>query len=374
MGLHDLGRRPDPLAVGRAISDVADLVLRVLLRDLAAEAGPGPGFDLAVLALGKHGMQAMDYGSDLDLMFVFEPVGGTAAHEAQAAATRLAQRLMARLESRALGLRLYEVDMRLRPSGRQGLLVTSLTGFSRYHARRVAVWERLALLRLRPVAEIRVGTPGLVAPVPDETAAVGLAPGSRVAAALPVELGPLVARVVDRTLGFRPSDPEDGSDPPERPTAAEIQHETRRLKVRIEQELARENRKKGWYNAKTGEGGCLELELLASALQLIHGPTHAAARPLGIVAALEGLCAAGALPRDEAAALCADYRFHRLLLNRLRMSPGRRGDDPDRFSENSPRLDTLARRMGFPSRTALMQRYLLARARVRAAFDRHLLG
>jgi glutamate-ammonia-ligase adenylyltransferase len=344
VGLYDLGRRPDPLAVGRALSDVADLVLRTILHDLAAEAGPGVPFDLAVLALGKHGMQAMDYGSDLDLMFVFEPVRRESAHEAQAAATRLAQRLMSRLESRALGLRLYEVDMRLRPSGRQGLLVSSLAGFGQYHARRVAVWERLALLRLRPVAEIRVGEQGSVA------------------------LGAAVRDIVAHTLGW--DHPEQG----DRPTPAEVITETRRLKRRIEEELARESPKHGWYDAKTGMGGCLELELLVAALQLLHGPRHPAARALGIVDALEGLRDAGCVPSDEADALATDYRFGRLLLNRLRMSPGRRGEDPDRFSDGSPRLDTLARRMGLADRAALLERFHRSRARVRAAFDRHLPG
>ncbi|MCX4243319.1 [protein-PII] uridylyltransferase family protein [Paraliomyxa miuraensis] len=369
VGLHDLGRRPDPLAVGRAISDVADLVLRRLLLDCALEAGPGPRHSLAVLALGKHGMQAMDYGSDLDLMFVFEPRQDAAASRDQVGpvATKLAQRLMARLDSRALGLRLYEVDMRLRPSGRQGLLVTSRTGFARYHARQVAVWERLALLRLRPVAEVEIGGP---------VEAHHAHPSS----AQPGPLGAAVRQVVARTLGFE-ADATEIDDTvgarersASRPTPEEVQQETRRLKGRIEDELARESRKKGWYNAKTGEGGCLELELLVAALQLIHGPAHPGARATGIVEALTGLREAGAVLPDEASALCADYRFHRLLLNRLRMSPGRRGDDPDRFSENSPRLDTLARRMGLPSRVALLRRFHLARARVRAAFDRHLTG
>lgn len=359
VGLHDLGRRPDPLAVGRSLSDVADLVLRVLLRDLAAEAGQTAPFDLAVLALGKHGMMAMDYGSDLDLMFVFEPVRPETAHETMGAATRLAQRLMGRLESRSLGLRLYEVDMRLRPSGRQGLLVTSLGGFGQYHARRVAVWERLALLRLRPVAEVRVGE--LVGPALDAAP-----PGSPMAIALPGPLGTAVLGTVARTLGW------DRPDADDRPTPLEITTETRRLEGRIEDELARESPKTGWYNAKTGAGGCLELELLVAALQLVHGPAHPPARALGIVDALTGLARAGCLPVEEAEALCADYRFQRLLLNRLRMSPGRRSDDPDRFSESSPRLDTLARRMGLPSRAVLLERFHRSRARVRAAFDRHL--
>lgn len=364
IGLHDLGRRPDPLTVGRAVSDIADLVLRMLVRDLAAELGPGPRFDLAVLALGKHGMQAMDYGSDLDLMFVFEPLDR--GPEAQGTATRMAQRLMARLESRALGLRLYEVDMRLRPSGRQGLLVSSLTGFRRYHARRVAVWERLALLRTRAIAEVRVGEPELVRPTADD--AEPSPPGSMVAAAVPGALSDAIGSTIDATLGF------GAAAPGERPSADEIRAQTRRLKERIEHELARENRARGWINAKTGVGGCLELELLVAALQLVHGPDHPRARARGIVDALAGLGDAGCLTPDETAALCADYRFLRLLLNRLRMSPGGRGEDPDRFSENSPRLVTLARRMGFGSRADLVRRVHDARSRVRHAFDLHLPG
>ncbi|MEM9461164.1 MAG: hypothetical protein AAGF11_43775 [Myxococcota bacterium] len=363
VGLHDLGRRPDPMAVGRSISDIADLVVRMLLRDLAAE--PGPAFDLSVLALGKHGMRAMDYGSDLDLMFVFDPRPDDHDARAQARATRLAQQLMSRLESRVLGLRLYEVDMRLRPSGRQGLLVTSLAGFGRYHQRTVAVWERLALLRMRPVAEIRTGEPGQVGPVlhgsPRDI------PGQYMATTLPGPLSQTVQQTVDGTLGFGPASGPHAD-------ASQIRSQTRRLRDRIERELGRENRTAGWYNAKTGQGGCLELELLVAALQLIHGPTTPAARALGIIDALEGLGASDHLSLEEVTALSADYRFSRLLLNRLRMSPGRRGDDPDRFSENSPRLVTLARRMGLPGRTELMERFFHARARIRAAFDRHLPG
>ncbi|MCH9681532.1 MAG: hypothetical protein K0V04_08875, partial [Deltaproteobacteria bacterium] len=302
VGLHDLGRRPDPLRVGRSLSDVADLVVRMLLRDLAADPRPGPPLRLAVLALGKHGMAAMDYGSDLDLMFVFEPMDPGHIHEAQTRATRLAQGLMSRLESRALGPRLYEVDMRLRPSGRAGLLVTSLGGFRRYHARRVAVWERLAMLRMRPVAEIHMGEPGVVAPEltvhgheHDEPQVTP--PGAYMAAALPGPLGSSVEDAVAQTLGFVPSD-----DPHPDPT--EIRQQTRRLQARIEKELARENRKTGWYNAKTGAGGCLELELLVSALQLIHGPDHPPARGRDITDALTGLCAAGCLEEAEATALC----------------------------------------------------------------------
>ncbi len=366
VGLQDLGRRPDPLEVGRSISDIADLVLRMVMDDLAEHTEGGPAFELAVLALGKHGMRAMDYGSDLDLMFVFEPVDDGRRAEAQTHATKLAQRAMSRLQSRALGLRLFEVDMRLRPSGREGLLVTSLTGFRRYHQRHVAVWERLAMLRMRPVAEIHCGPGGNAT----STQASSDGPPDRrdpSVAALPGRLGAAVRQTVDGALGWTdPSTAALGRD--------EILPQTRRLRDRIERELSRENRASGWYNAKTGAGGCLELELLVAALQLVHGPHVPDARAPGIIEALAGLGSAGVLSADETSALCADYRFSRRLLNRLRMSPGRRGQDPDRFSENSPRLVTLARRMGLSGRTALLERFFHARARIRAAFDLHLPG
>jgi glutamate-ammonia-ligase adenylyltransferase len=344
IGLYDLGRRPDPLAIGRSLSDLADLIVRELLADLASsgrdpDSGrgrgdqPSPGFTLAVLAIGKFGMQAMDYGSDLDLMFVYEPDPGVTSTAVRDAAQQVSRKLLARLQDRSGGLRLYEVDMRLRPSGNQGLLVSSLEGFRSYHARPLEVWERLALVRLRGVTEQHFGRDAVT-------------PSDHVLSQT------LLEEVV-------PSSVWAAVDP------AHVAAETRRLKQRIESELARETR--DHWNVKTGVGGVLELELLTSALQLSHD-----VRAREIPTALRELAERALLDHTEAAALDGAYRFERRLLNRLRMSRSAGWGEDDRLPLNSPRLTALARRMGVADRDALISTLERQRAIIRAAFDRYL--
>ncbi|MEM6990584.1 MAG: hypothetical protein AAF721_08810 [Myxococcota bacterium] len=178
---------------------------------------------------------------------------------------------------------------------------------------------------------------------------------------------PLGRAVTDPT-----ATPTDDPVPDTRPSAEALGAAVGELKRRIERELARETR--GHYNAKTGRGGCLELELLVSALQLQHGARHPAARVRSIDAAIDALGKVGALPQPLASALGANYRFQRLLLNRLRMSHSGGLSDPDRFSENSPKLPTLARRMGLPDADALISRYRGSTAAVRRALRTTLPG
>jgi glutamate-ammonia-ligase adenylyltransferase len=333
IGIYDLGRRADPLEIGRSLSDLADLIVHELLADLASsqDERPGQGFTLAVLAIGKLGMQAMDYGSDLDLMFVYEPDPTVASTAVRDAAQQVSRKLLARLQDRSAGQRLYEVDMRLRPSGRQGLLVSSLEGFRSYHARPLEVWERLALVRLRPVTEVE-----FPAKVGSESS-----------------LSHTLLDEVLPTSVWAPVDP------------AHVAAETRRLKQRIENELARETR--DHWNVKTGVGGVLELELLTSALQLSHD-----VRAREIPNALHELAERGVLDASEAAALDGAYRFERRLLNRLRMSRSAGWGEDDRLPLNSPRLTALARRMGVADRDALISTLERQRAIIRAAFDRYL--
>ena len=353
IGLHDLGRRPDPLAIGRCLSDLADLVVAELLADLAGEFAlekQGPGFTLAVLALGKFGMQAMDYGSDLDLMFVFDPDPSVSATETREAAQKVSRRLISRLEDRLRGARLYEVDMRLRPSGRQGLLVSSLEGFRSYHSRPLEVWERLALVRLRGVAEVRFSP--LSTETLDGLPTAGVGPLCRV----------LIDEIVAASLWPTADDDE------------QLAVKTHALRRRIADEIARETR--DTWDVKSGLGGCLELELLTSALQLRHGRNAQSPglRSRDIPTALAALGAAGALTPAESRELADAYRFLRLLLNRLRMTRGSGWGESDRLPVNSPRLTPLARRMGLADRDALVSTLARQRTLVRAAFDRHLLA
>lgn len=352
IALFDLGQRPDALEVGRALSDLADACVRQVLRAVVAEAAHerphAHGLSLGVFAAGKYGMQAMDYGSDLDLIFVYE------GSPSQREAIRVGQRLLARLSERRFGVRLYEVDMRLRPSGRQGLLVSSVDGFTRYHAKPLPVWERLALVRMRPIGEALVD-PRHNAPLSSTTAV-----GHATAAASRGPLCASVAEVVARTLI---------ADHQAHPIGPAV----RKLKHRIEHEIARESRDGSVRNAKSGIGGCLELELLVSALSLRLAAATGTPPPRGVIEQIDTLEQQGELTAPRAGALREAYRFQRRFLNRLRMSPPAAGDDPDRFAQNSPRLRTLARRMGLASRNDLLEQFEGSARTVRAAFDELLL-
>ena len=111
----------------------------------------------AVYAYGKLGGIELGYGSDLDLVFIYDAAGqgvtdGPRPIDNTVFYTRLGQRMIHILETRmALG-QLYEVDMRLRPSGQSGMLVISCKGFGDYQRNTAWTWEHQALVRARWVA------------------------------------------------------------------------------------------------------------------------------------------------------------------------------------------------------------------------------
>ncbi len=112
----------------------------------AASASPTPlGF--AVIGMGKIAGREFTYHSDLDLLFLYE--GGP---EAVADASRVGQRLISYLTTMTGAGVAYAVDTRLRPSGHQGMLVTSLAAFERYQCEKAQTWEHVAMLRARAIA------------------------------------------------------------------------------------------------------------------------------------------------------------------------------------------------------------------------------
>jgi glutamate-ammonia-ligase adenylyltransferase len=122
----------------------------------------------AIIGYGKFGSLELGYGSDLDLVFVYDTdaadaptVGGARSIAAADWFSRLAQRIVHLLATRTPAGRAYEVDLELRPSGNSGLVVTPLAGFVRYQRESAWTWEHQALLRARPVA----GDAGLSAAV-----------------------------------------------------------------------------------------------------------------------------------------------------------------------------------------------------------------
>ena len=167
IGLAFLGRRIDAVACARALADVADAVLAAVLDvavrgmstthgRIAIEAGGGGG--LAVIGYGSLGGLELGFGSDLDLVFVYD--GALAQRESDGPrpldgaryCARLAQRFVHLLTTLTRSGRLYDIDVRLRPDGSKGLLVTSLDSYVAYQQDRAWTWEHQALVRARAVA------------------------------------------------------------------------------------------------------------------------------------------------------------------------------------------------------------------------------
>jgi glutamate-ammonia-ligase adenylyltransferase len=119
---------------------------------------PGEGTGFAVIAYGKLGGIELGYGSDLDLVFLHGNQDAYAMTDGEKSAAndvfyvRLGQRMIHMFTTRTPAGVLYEVDMRLRPSGNSGMLVSSLVSFEQYQRDQAWTWEHQALLRARPIA------------------------------------------------------------------------------------------------------------------------------------------------------------------------------------------------------------------------------
>lgn len=168
--------------VEAAYSALAEAVLRGLLPFVEAEVerryGRFTGQSVAILGMGKLGSAQMTATSDLDLIVIYEAEGDMASGRQGLAPTqyfaRLTQTLITALSSPMADGALYEVDMRLRPSGRQGPVAVSVSGFDSYQKTKAWTWEHLALTRARVVA----GDPDLVARLEAVRAEVLAAPRS----------------------------------------------------------------------------------------------------------------------------------------------------------------------------------------------------
>jgi len=156
IGIQTLSGRVGPEAAGRGFTNLADAVMRTLsavaLRETGRLGGTMPGA-VAVIALGKAGSGEMTAGSDLDLMTVYDaPPEVTSAGRGWSADTfyvRFTQRLISALSAHTAEGGLYEVDMRLRPSGSKGPVSVPLSGFRTYYQGEAETWEFMALTRAR---------------------------------------------------------------------------------------------------------------------------------------------------------------------------------------------------------------------------------
>ncbi len=338
VGLLDIAEAIDRDQVEHALTDIADECLEGAVgfaRDqLAARRAdlPSSAGDVRflVVGMGKLGSREMSYGSDLDLIFIYDLEGdsGAAVAATQDYFVRLSQRLISALQTATADGACYEIDARMRPSGNQGTLVTSLTAFRRYHETDAQPWERQALLRARAV----VGDSGLAADF----------------------------ETLRRSLLERPL-PEE--------TRGEIDHVRRRM----ETELAREGA--GRLDFKIGRGGVLDVENVTQYLRLTHGRAHPdLLDPMSTAESLERLSTEGILDAESHRVLADGWSFLRRLSAGLRIVENRSISDLD--AERGD-LDGLARRLGYVSerrsseaRKAMLRDYRQHTESIRTVYER----
>jgi [glutamine synthetase] adenylyltransferase / [glutamine synthetase]-adenylyl-L-tyrosine phosphorylase len=166
IGVHHLRGLIDGFEAGKHYADLAEAVIAalwpVVLAEFAARHGSPPGRGAICLGMGSLGAGRLNAGSDLDLIVIYDAAGVEESTGPRPLATRpyyarLTQAFVTALSAQTAEGRLYEVDVRLRPSGRKGPVATSLESFISYQNTEAWTWEHLALTRARVLA----GEPGL---------------------------------------------------------------------------------------------------------------------------------------------------------------------------------------------------------------------
>jgi glutamate-ammonia-ligase adenylyltransferase len=302
--------------------------LEVARRGVERSSGAELPARICVVGMGRFGGWEMGYGSDADVLFVYEPLPGADEEAATRAAHAVADGLRQILGRPGPDPSL-RIDADLRPEGRQGPLVRTLSAYRRYYRRWAAPWEVQALLRADPVA----GDAGLRE---DFTA---LADEVRYpAGGLP-------------DLSVR---------------------EIKRIKARMEAERMPRGVDPA-LQVKLGPGGLTDTEWIAQLLQLRHGsvvPALRTTRTLEALAAAEG---AGLLDHDDAAALSASWLLAVRIRNAVMLVTGRTSDV---LPITQPDLAATARLLGYPPQGSqdLVQDWRRAARRARAVMERVFYG
>jgi glutamate-ammonia-ligase adenylyltransferase len=161
VGVHHLRGLIEAEEAGRQYADLAEAVVAglwpVVVEEFSRKHGSPPGNGAAVVGMGSLGVRRLNATSDLDLIMIYDPANAESSEGKRPLAVRpyyarLTQALVTALTAPMADGRLYEVDMRLRPSGRQGPVATALGSFESYQLNEAWTWEHLALTRARSVA------------------------------------------------------------------------------------------------------------------------------------------------------------------------------------------------------------------------------
>jgi glutamate-ammonia-ligase adenylyltransferase len=327
IGLNLLSGRLDPDRAGRAYSALAQGLIAALLKRVidtfADEHGRIGGGRVAIVALGKLGSREMTAASDLDLMLIYDfPAEATESDGRKRLGptlyyARLTQRLISALTAPTKAGRLYEVDMRLRPSGRQGPLATQFASFKLYQRDEAETWEHMALTRSRSVAG-------------------------------DASLGADIAKTVRQTL-TRKRD------------AAKIARETHTMRGLI----AKEKGDRDPWDLKLAAGGLIDIEFIAQYLQLAFAHDHPAILDVSTRKVVEEAGRAGLITPEQAEILIDAHRLYTDATQFMRLSVSGPFDPAEAAAGVRRRI---AAAINFPDFDAFAAALSEARKRVRAAF------
>ena len=318
---------------GPALAAIAETVITGLLPkvqdELAQSMGRIPDASFAVIAMGKLGGREMTASSDLDLVFIYDVPAGVEASNGPKPLSptlyfaRLAQRLIAALTVHTAAGGLYDVDMRLRPTGNKGPAAVSLKSFADYHASESWTWEHMALTRARMVAG-------------------------------PAPLAKRVDAEIHRRLTAKPD-------------RARIFADARDMREKVAAQYPGKSR----WDLKYAPGGLIDIEFIAQILQLAHAHAAATILDTNIIAALDKIGRAGFLTADEATILIAAARLQQALTQVLRVALDE-SLDPETAS---PGLKALLVRAGGVADFPALEAHLAAtQDAVRAIFEGRLAG
>ncbi|WP_193771312.1 bifunctional [glutamate--ammonia ligase]-adenylyl-L-tyrosine phosphorylase/[glutamate--ammonia-ligase] adenylyltransferase [Candidatus Magnetaquicoccus inordinatus] len=285
MGVRDLSHAAEPPEVMAGLSALAEVILARVLEDVREElcARHGdPGLPFVIVAMGKLGGRELNYASDLDLIFLHGDPGeitqtsGSSPMAIGPFFSRLGQRIINSITTLTRTGKLYELDMRLRPSGNSGTLVSSLSAFLHYQREEAWTWEHQALTRARVVA----GDAEFAEQVRQEIYAL------------------LCKQRAVET----------------------IRREVAEMRQRL---WAEKEPPSGWIDIKQSRGGIVDIEFLAQFLLLSFAAEHPGIVQSNTARALRTCQQVGLLSADEHAILEEVYGFLRLIENRLRLLHGR---------------------------------------------------
>ncbi|WP_439690796.1 bifunctional [glutamine synthetase] adenylyltransferase/[glutamine synthetase]-adenylyl-L-tyrosine phosphorylase [Curtobacterium sp. SP.BCp] len=310
-------------ALGPALTDVTEATLAGALT-LARRNAP-EGLEFGIVGMGRYGGRELGFGSDADVLYVYRVAEGTESEVASRAAQAIVREL-GRLTEDAIHP--FELDVDLRPEGKNGPLVRTLDSYAAYYARWSLTWEAQALLRARGA----VGDAGLLRDF---------------------------EHLADRTRY------------PERIDDHAVR-EVRRIKARVESERLPRGADPARH-LKLGRGSLSDVEWFVQLLQLQHALTVPGLRTTSTLEALAAATEAGLVAADDAERLGAAWRFASRARSALVLWSGKTTDvlPVDRIQ-----LEGMARLMEYPpgSATRLEEDYLGVTRRARQVFERAFYG